>query len=237
MKKSKLITMALSFLLTIGMVSAGFAAWVISAPTVKEATGTVKVDTVTDKRIKLSINTDDGKKLPVVFGAKTEGITPNNWLSLTDDAQQEDLVSEFSFTIDNQQDLFKAGVTTIKLDFSIDTSEFTNYSEYIATPDKPLVTVASDSSESTSVQVSTADKNEKITVTVKYSFDWGTKFGSMNPYEYFSSKTDPNEKVAEDSSEVWADYAVSALEKIEELKDKTFKITITATVVENTQGQ
>ena len=67
MKKSKLITMALSFLLTIGMVSAGFAAWVISAPTVKEASGTVSVDTVTDKRIELSIVEDDGKNLPVVF--------------------------------------------------------------------------------------------------------------------------------------------------------------------------
>lgn len=247
MKKSKLITMALSFLLTIGMVSAGFAAWVISAPTVKEATGTVKVDTVTDKRIELSIVEDSGGKLPVVFGAKTVGVTPNNWLSLTDDVKTEDLVSEFSFTIDNQKKLYDAGVRNINIGFSINANEFVKYTttdnegygKYITIPnnetDGPSVKVGSGAEESsTSVQIAIEDSDEKITVTVKYTFGWGQVFGSMNPYAYFSGKTDPNGKVADDSTEVWADYAVNALEKIAELEDKKFSITVTATVVEGT---
>ena len=55
MKKGKLITMAVSFLLTVGIVGAGFAAWVISADVVKEATGTVTVEEVIDKRMEIAL--------------------------------------------------------------------------------------------------------------------------------------------------------------------------------------
>lgn len=247
MKKSKLITMALSFLLTIGMVSAGFAAWVISAPTVKSVEGNVTVDTVTDKRIELSIVEDDGKKLPVVFGAKTEGVTPNNWLSLTDDVKTEDLISEFSFTIDNQKKLYDAGVRNINIEFSIKANEFVKYTTtdndgygaYITIPDneKNLPSVKVDNGEADTVKsviVPIANSDEKITVTVKYSFGWGQIFGSTNPYKYFSDKTNPNGYVVGDSGEVWADYAVRTLKKIEELADAKFGITVKATVVEET---
>ncbi len=243
MKKRKLITMALSFLLTIGMVSAGFAAWVISAPTVKEATGTVSVDTVTDKRIKLTVIEDAEGKLPVVFGAKIEGTDSNGWLSLTDDAKTEDLVSEFSFTIDNQQDLWNAGVKKINIAFALNTDELSSYvtDNYITLPtfDEPAVSVnnnltANGESNNKYFTINLENSSEKITVTVKYTFGWGQKFGSVNPYEYFSDKTDPNEKVSDIEKDiVWADYAFETLKKVEELNNETFKITVTATVVEN----
>ena len=96
MKKSKLITMAVAFLLTIGMIGAGFAAWVISAPTQESVQGTVSVDTVVDKRIKLStpVTTNAG----IAFGAPNNTTAASNaWLTWDSSAVKEDVVSDISF--------------------------------------------------------------------------------------------------------------------------------------------
>ena len=126
MKKSKLITMAVSFLLTIGMIGAGFAAWVITAPTVKETEGSVSVDTVIDKRVKFNITKDNvnmsyyegtatktisNGDINVAFGkpaspASVTGVTP--WLTYGSDTPVEDMSSVLSFTITNQQQLATA---------------------------------------------------------------------------------------------------------------------------------
>jgi hypothetical protein len=59
MKKTKLITMAVSFLLTVGMIGAGFASWIISSDVAKEETGKIKVEEVIDSRLKLAVFTNN----------------------------------------------------------------------------------------------------------------------------------------------------------------------------------
>ena len=67
--KRKGILMATAILGSAAIVSTGFAAWVITAPSATFAEGNIEVDTVTDNRVKMTAewaSKDDGT---VVFGA------------------------------------------------------------------------------------------------------------------------------------------------------------------------
>ena len=58
--KRRSLTLVLCLLATLSLASVGFAAWVISAGDIENATGQINVDTVTDNRIMISeIKLDD----------------------------------------------------------------------------------------------------------------------------------------------------------------------------------
>jgi hypothetical protein len=240
MKKSKLITLAVSFLLTIGMIGAGFAAWVISAPTQETVEGTVTVDTVVDKRIQLSdpVTTLAG----VTFGAPTTSST--GWLTHEGTVKQ-DLVSEFSFNITNQKALFEAGVEQITLTFALNTENLTSYvtSNYITLPATANVKVGTaEATDATSVTIDITDSADPISVTVKYTFGWGNAFGgnNTNPYTFFAGKepNDPSNYTDPETEKTlgWADFALKALNEIAAMNAKKFGVTVTASVVEPTPG-
>ncbi|MBE5753639.1 MAG: hypothetical protein E7343_06235 [Clostridiales bacterium] len=235
MKKSKLITMALSFLLTIGMVSAGFAAWVISADVVEEVNGTVSVDEIVDKRIDLDITATDTS---VYFGKPSTENTKTftkPWFT-NDDNDVEDLTMSLSFKINNLAKLKDDfNVTKIKIAIAIDNSQFgEEVLKYIKVPTTTYVTSADNNGVIT--------LNETGTFTATLNFDWtdawntdlGNGKSSRNPYNYFNS-FDANAK-KEGETDSYATKALNAMTAISQLNSNlqqgNLKIVVTASIEE-----
>lgn len=249
MKKSKLITMAVSFLLAIGMVGAGFAAWVISAPTTSEATGSVTVDEVVDKRIKLTTATDDGTAnsawdANVVFGAPETQDINGAWLTATgDNLPTQDMNSVIKVTITNIDDLKNLDVETIKLEFSI---AFENPA------DSENLTIVSFPESATVYNTTYADNESILTATetyyliglndvstselvlyVDFAFTWniptGNGYSDQNPYNYYNN-VDFSDMTADEIQD-FVDDVKENLESMYELNDANLKITVKASVV------
>jgi hypothetical protein len=156
---------------------------------------------------------------------------------------KEDLVSEFSFNITNQKALFEAGVEQITLTFALNTENLTSYvtSNYITLPATANVKVGTaEATDATSVTVDITDSADPISVTVKYTFGWGSAFNFGNPYDFFATKqpNDPSNYTEPEAEKPlgWADFALKALTDIAAMNTKKFGITVTASVVEPTPG-
>ena len=236
MKKGKLITMAVSFLLTVGIVGAGFASWVISADVVKETTGTVSVDTVVDKRIDFTVL--DTSEKEIYFGKPTAENTKTfakPWF--TNDADKtEDLVMTLNFKINNLESLRDTHhVEEIKIKVEIDKTQFGDAVNYIDVPEQTFVT----GSDASGIIKLTAgmSANFSATLTFGWTTEWMTTWeegetnkSSANPYNYFNSQ-DANKVIT--GTETYADRAKTAMEKIYELNTTLvsgLKIKVTASV-------
>jgi hypothetical protein len=236
MKKGKLITMAVSFLLTVGIVGAGFAAWVISADVVKEATGTVTVEEVIDKRINFTVL--DTSDTEIYFGKPTAENTQTfakPWF--TNDADKtEDLVMTLNFSINNLAQLRdEYSVEEIKISVTIDKTQFGDAVNYIIVPEQTSVTESDDNGIIKLTAGMSA--NFSATLTFAWTAEWTTTWkegetnkSSANPYNYFNSK-DANAVIT--GTETYADRAKTAMEKIYELNTTLasgLKIKVTASV-------
>ena len=232
MKKSKLITMALSFLLTIGMVSAGFAAWVISADVVEEVNGTVTVDEIFDKRIDLGVTATETS---VYFGkpsAENTKAFTKPWFT-NDGDDVEDLTMSLSFKINNLaklKDDFK--VTKIKIVVTIDETQFGEVENYIQVPKSTYVTGADSNG------IITLGSTDTFTATLNFDWTdaWNTDLGngksSCNPYNYFNS-FDANAKVDGESYATKALNAMTAISQLNaDLQQGKLKIVVTASIEE-----
>ena len=231
MKKGKLITMAVSFLLTVGIVGAGFAAWVISADVVKETTGTVSVDTVVDKRIDFTVL--DTSDTEIYFGKPTAENTKTfakPWF--TNDADKtEDLVMTLNFSINNLPQLRDTHhVEEIKIKVEIEKEQFGDAVDYIIVPEETFIT---GSDASGIIKLASAPTEFKAVLTFNWTADWTTNWDnktSTNPYNYFNG-FDAN-AIISGSNETYADRAKSVMETIAELNDTltSLKIKVTASV-------
>jgi hypothetical protein len=244
--KGKLVTMAVSFLLCVGMVGAGFASWVITNTAEEEADATIKVDTVVDKRLKLTLGQND---LDVYFGfpVNPETTNVNPWL-ISDSTEKEDLECKVSVVLDgeNLAKLTAKGGVKINLTatFEIETEDQTAYNDAI----KYQLISATTTDVQKTLEVDEATVEAK-TVDFEFSFAWGQFFGGLNPYTYFNdtfgNSADTNNLVlpgdaegndiilpegvtVEDGGDL-ADFVLGLIEKIGTLD---VKVTITATLAE-----
>ena len=246
--KGKLVTMAVSFLLCVGMVGAGFASWVITNNVQENASGNIQVEQVVDKRLNLIVAE---KNLDVFFGAPETLTTTNEnpWLKSESAEKYEDLKAtiKVGFGADN---LAKVNGSTIKVEakFTITPSDEDAYNEAI---EYGFISVpgAGDLTQSQTFTAGESDWNH----TFEISFNWGSFFNivvddetvAANPYTYFNNRYEtssvnpveaPQNGENEDLSGVSedtdaGDLAALVLGKISSMGSVTISVTITATFV------
>lgn len=217
--KRKGILMASAILGSAAIVSTGFAAWVITAPTETSQTGNITIDTVSDNRVKMTAEWADGDGT-VVFGAP-ESQAANAWLR--NDEKKEDIKHilnlSFAWADSTKTDSLSSvdGKVTAKVEIGTGTgtdfvADATQTSEYIVLP-----------------TISDKEIEDGGAVTLNVDFGWGEKFSNSNPYSYYTAHG-ANDYVEGNSGDTWADKAVKELKAMETaLKGKTFKITLSFT--------
>ena len=224
--KRKTLTLVVGLLLTLSLVGIGFASWVISANDSETIIGNVEVQTVTDRRLDITVSElafNDGKYQgnSIVFGMPTaeeiaDAEIENPWLT-NDAATLENLSVTFQVVVRFKQ----AGSTINASDFTFNAAPVVGdgvtglvTAGYLTGPTVNVVEVVNDNAEGN-------DKDEtKVTYNVTLSFAWGADFGNKNPYLYYN-KLD----VA-----TYGDEAYAALNAINGLSAFTYQVNITANI-------
>ena len=191
--KRRIITIAVSFLLCIGMVGAGFAAWIIAAPTAETKAGEIVVENVSVTNIELTYawkdtgktgdTTDDAK---IVFGKHTTDTC--EWL--TNDSITEKLSATLIITVSNHKELIESGFT-YSFDFNLEaTGNTSGYTS--AVTDKLIKDLPTIEKVTVQVPDDGAIIPETMTYEIEIEFGWGEAFGEMNPISYYSDKAYAN---------------------------------------------
>ncbi len=195
----KLIVFGLAIFLAFGMISTGFAAWLISSAAEKEANGPVEVDKIVDESFELKINELDDNK-----------IWTGKLISL--DAKKEDAEGRVQFKANGDNDAgeqleltLSGTVTNIAALGAQPNSNNANMLKIeVALPDtlkaaitKGYLTVkytvgdngsATDIPSDNTIWVApVATENGAGAFAVTLKFAWGTAFKNVNPCEYFDT--------------------------------------------------
>lgn len=220
--KKKLFIPLIAALLTIGLTSVGFAAWVITSETNKPAKGGFTVYQVDDKSVSLG-NTPSAEA--PVFGPSDGYDNTGKWLQFDAKSGEktEDLECNLTFTITNWDDV-KDGTITIKLS-AVTTAATTG--DYVTLPTARTLTINETTMKEGSTEVGKVTVSGTVaTVTIPMQFGWGTYFGSENPFDYYEDK-DANGDIGDTT---WKEHAKAGLQAVYALNDAEFSITITASV-------
>lgn len=240
MKKKLTITIA-SILSVIVIIGVGFAAWVITNPNVSTSQdGTISVETVTDKSYTLAA-TISGEAISFGSPKTPDAEATKGWLVNNDKA--ENLTATLKLTL-NYNNFDDVGVITFKMETlkgSVADGTFASLvtDGYIVNPtisykatDAETYTAITEAEKTVFTGLTVPKEAFKettvpngsamgvATATIKITFGWGTKFGSENPYNHYNK---------EDYSTTLAKEANDNLTKLYELKDVSYKVTVTGT--------
>ena len=213
--KKKLSLTLISILSVVVLVGVGFAAWIITTPSVEETqTGTITASGVTDARYKLTATIANGN---IVFG-KPSGCRADSsdWFKPGDDVGDEKLTATLTLTLTKPDGITGLDETVFKNHLP-DTFTFTMNAKkaavegssddangdfnqavsknYVKNPtisygtvSATPVTLGTDSEIKKSAFTKGADN--KYTLTITIAFAWGTAFTDAthtNPYDYFNN--------------------------------------------------
>lgn len=216
MKNKKMAVAGISLLGSIGVISTGFAGWIISAQPQKGAgNGTIKADaTVTSKSISITeqkFGTDAATDANINFApAETTPAPQYNWLSINTDNGSEDLDAVYTVK------LSLSGVTKIKVsDVQLKEKDGGTVYSTLASGEKapvgsmPAFTTNSIPSnkgegyilvkntdtghqfgavaEDKSVSAVLDSGTKTMEFTVAVHFKWGAAFGNINPYAHYNA--------------------------------------------------
>ncbi len=238
--RSKMIAASIAILSSAAVVSTGFAAWVISGGDTKTAEGTITADTVINSIHTITL--DEGKKDGhVFFGAPKEMTNDSAWLknNATTDDKKEDLTATFGFTVAGLEKDVKDTKPSALFDSTkfelveTTTDEASKYSKYsglnylAALPAFDFSKASYDTAaqKAPGIYLIAGDYTtgegdnygtQKFTVIIQ--FGWGSKFGGLNPYEYYNSETVANSSGARSE-------ALTALGDLHSI-NASFKLTI-----------
>ena len=205
--KRKTLTLTLSILACLALIGVGFASWIISADTSHNDEGSFIVDTVTDNRLVadgrwITINgeevTSDDDSAKVSFGAPKSMAKENAWLTNNGDGTTEKLTVVYELTVKTKGN--STGVTGL-------------------TSAEIISTISCDATYEGYIELPTAVVSEvgagvyRLTLT----FTWGSKFGKVNPYEYYNGKAYTDEL---------AQTALTDLGAINKLNSQKFTLAI-----------
>ena len=259
--KGKLVTMAVSFLLCVGMVGAGFASWIITNTAKDEAEGTIAVDTVVDKRLQLDID-ETSTKLGVYFGSPATQSTTNDKPWLLNNSEEKEMLTATVVVDLNGENLKKLAssneskTATVKLTAKLEIPA--NNDAYNTAVQYNLITVPTTLVVEQTVTATETSANQEVTFT--FDFGWGSYFTIsedgqnkiVNPYKYFNDMfaTSDDTKIVggtemlipEDSNDQpidttgvtlnnAGDLADFILGLIENIRTLNIKVTITGTVL------
>lgn len=243
--KSKLTITVASILSVLTLVGVGFAAWVISNPSVSaNKDGTITAETVSDKSYTLEAKIDDGE---IVFGAPAKMEAKNAWLTAGAGTQTEDLSATLTLTLKYKDWNY------VPLNFSVtmkskkggvdDNTVFTGLvSTYIT---NPKISYSKDAKTNTAevamngaaTEISreafsqnasnpNGESDEKTaTLVITITFGWGDHFKvdteNVNPYVFYNQEGKTYEANHADAN--------TALTAISGLKDVSYTVTISGT--------
>ncbi len=248
MKNKKMAVAGISLLGSIGVISTGFAGWIISAPAQQgSGQGTITADgdvtTVGLKKESEAFGTGADGDAKIVFGANAAS-KPNGWLTAnlgTDEANKEDLKAEYTFVVKYTN---VGTITVSDITFEETGSTYSALADNESTQGVvgalPTLKTASstDSGYVTISNVETGNKfvvdtaNNKATLTtnklaeeqiltIKFSigFAWGAVFDHHNPMDYYNDGTKPKETHGTEAS--------TNIQKLKKLTDVGFKLSFT----------
>ncbi|MCI5939769.1 hypothetical protein MRZ76_00070 [bacterium] len=208
MKKHRLMVLGVSLLASLGVLSSGFAGWVIAAGS-QEASGEGSISADYDVQttgIK-SVTVKGTPDTSVNFSGSTDGQT--GWLS--SNTKSADLDASFAFTIETYQTGAKLLFTNLAFSEIEGQPKDSSYQAAAnkkvvgslpafldSKPDQPSTVgyiELSNATKTVGKLEATADVDSSATsidVTFKIHFAWGEKFGGKNPLDYYNvlSKTD-----------------------------------------------
>lgn len=223
--KRKSIFLLSAILGSVALVSAGFAAWVITGDdAVETEAGTIVVEDVSNKSIEISYNWTTSNE--IVFGTTTKDDTAtNSWLK-NESTKTQNLEATLSITVSNYDmlDSFAIGFKAVAAENSGITDEeaTTKWSnavtaEYVVAPEIPQ-TFAWNVNEETNT----------ATYSLNLVFKWGAHFGGINPINYYNAhkKTDV---IPETETTYAADAETSLSTLYDYLENVSYKITLNAT--------
>ena len=217
--KKKLFIPLIAALLTIGLTSVGFAAWVLVGETSlsPENGAQFTAHTVTDARIKFTAEFSDA----AVNLAAPESHNNYTWLKFDGDAK-EDLNATLKITITNWAEVkttnatFTFALTAKKGDATVNLSDYTAY--VVAPTLTGSVAINKGVLQDNSLNASLDAANGVLTIPL--TFTWGSTFDTDNPFTYYNvtkKNATEDEKTA----------AEAALNKLLELNGVTFNVAVT----------
>ncbi len=208
--KRRIVTIAVSFLLCIGMIGAGFAAWVITGNTQDDASGNIEVKEVVDNRIILSHDWKDADAT-ITYGPKA-GTYTYNWLTHDASDPAESLSVTLVVTLENYANLKSskdAGtISDISIAFAWDETQM---AEYVAARDTDKVVGALPTVNALNLaSFADADADGVYTAEVTFTFAWGEAFNFVNPMEFYNNQEFSNALADEASANLTKLYALNA---------------------------
>lgn len=231
--RSKMIAASIAILSSAAVVSTGFAAWVISGGDSKEATGTIKADTVSDTAHTLSAVTWDTNKGVISFGAPKEtDTTKGKFLNYSGDIHEE-LVATGTFTVSNLAEdwsisnLFDTTDLSVKEvtaeDAIVDSSNaiYPSGGKYVCElpkyktgpADKKQPGIYIEVGDQTTENAHTNNGKFKLSVV----FGWGSATGHTNPFTYYSNMENNSSNRS---------LAMDVLTNVHKLNECRFSLTI-----------
>lgn len=179
----KLVALGLSAFMGIGLVSTGFAAWVMSKDASEAPEGNVNVAIITDSSLKIILNAetasyDDSSKIWTLkdefsFDAKKDDVSGR--LRFGGDGNGEDLSIAFSGYLE--------GDGAVKYDM---TAQVELPAGVAAAIDAGYIAWKDGVDYEHTAQPVALDDDNKFTLTLE--FVWGNQFGGMNPCEYYDTE-------------------------------------------------
>ena len=195
----KIVAVGLAAFLGLGLLSTGFAAWVMSMGAEKKEEGDVVISTVTDVSIELDVtlrnDTEKDGDDTFVFDAKKDDKDGRvKWGQDKEQTAQtpgENLTITFDVTISPLSSLQEL---TVKIELPEGVQNAVDQG-YLVAPacTTPVVLYQYDEEANASGNHQTAaatgwskdDANDSATFYYSITFAWGAKFGGMNPCEYY----------------------------------------------------
>lgn len=218
MKNKKMAVAGISLLGSIGVISTGFAGWIITAPAQdRTGQGTIMADGDVQTKGSVTIGTisyGDGLENADICFAANKANAGNEWLK-SDQTKKADLNATVNIPLTISTDVTKINFTKVKLEAT--GTNAGNYAKHATTivgslptlqgsapaensstgyilvgsdsPEIKFGEVTGDSTNGMSVSTQTFTKN-KTSLNFKFEvrFAWGTDFGGKNPMDYYNAQ-------------------------------------------------
>lgn len=206
----KIVSVGLAAFLGLGLVSTGFAAWVMSMGSEKKEDGDVVISTVTDVSIELDVklrnDQDKDGDDTFVFDAKKDDRDGRvKWGQDKEQTSQtpgENLTITFDVTVSPVSSL---DTLTVKIELPAGVQKAVDEGYLVAPACTSAVTLYEYKEENSNGNHQTAaatnwnyqEATDKATFNYSITFAWGEKFNGMNPCEYYDE--DPAGMLVDDA--------------------------------------
>ena len=230
--KRKKIVMGLALFGAIGLVSTGFAAWVLSSSATKDAAASLNVGEVSENNMSFSepviYETGDSLKTAINTFSFEPAEDDNTGRVRSDGTSQERLSLTVDTVISQAQNLGK-----VTADIALADAGGTNYAlavsqKYVKLPAAAVAQVVLyDTPANPGGLVFEGDAVKTAKLSYEVAFEWGDFFGGLNPSVFFDSATEGGAE-GNKAGTAFTDTEVSTI--LNDLHDLLDGVTLTLTL-------